>query len=92
MLILKNQSQELFFRILEAAERVTFATAPSAALRTAPNNRSVNALPPKKKARTMSKRMMVRGMASMGEVNQSKTSSKAATPRATKAHVGMEAE
>lgn len=76
-------NQLLFLSIEEAAERVTLATAPSAALRTAPKSLSVKVFPPKKKASTTKRRIIVRGTASIGEVNHSKTSSMAAIPKAT---------
>ena len=72
----------LFLRRDEAAERVTLATAPSAELLTAPKSLSVRDFPPKKKIKTTRTRTKVRGTAKIGEANQSRTSSMAATPRA----------
>lgn len=76
----------------EAAERVTFATTPSAELLTAPSSLSVRDFPPKKNTKTTSTSTKVNGTAIIGEANQSRTSSIAATPRAIKAQVGIEAE
>lgn len=81
-----------FLRIEEAAERVTFATALSVAVFTAPNSLSVRVFPPKTNAKTTNKSMIVRGIAKRGEANHKRISSKAAIPRTTYAHVGIEAE
>ena len=91
MLIIMNDQLD-FFRIDEAAERVTFATALSVALFTAPNNLSVSVFPPNTKATTASKMTKVKGIARTGEANHKRLSSKAAIPRTTYAQVGIEAE
>lgn len=78
--------------IEEAADRVTLATAPSATFLTAPNSLSVKVFPPKTKASTTKRMMIVNGTASIGEVNHNRISSIAATPNAAYAQVGIEAE
>ena len=70
-------------RIDEAAERVTFATALSVAVFTAPKSLSVKVFPPKTNAKTISNRIRVRGIAKTGEANHNRISSNAAIPRTT---------
>lgn len=81
-----------FLRRELAADLVTFATIPSVADLAVENNFSVKVFPPKTKASTTTTKISVRGRAIIGELNHSKTSSIAATPKRAKAQVGIDGE
>lgn len=75
-----------------AAVLVTLATAPSVTDLNVDSSLSVSVFPPNTKARTITTKIRVSGRAITGEENHNRTSSIAAMPRRTKAHVGIEAE